>query len=263
MNKIIEEFFQRLDAAKSRLLMLDYDGTLSPFRTERDKAYPYAGVEQRLNILIAAKNTRVVIISGRALDDLKPLLRLDVYPELWGSHGFERLDVNGGYLPGKLTEEQKKGLKIAQNHIIDNDLEEYMEVKPVSVAIHYRGMNSEKALEIEHKIVHNWNRLKHDFSLTWSRFNGGLELKTKGVNKGDAIREIFQDCSENTVAAYLGDDLTDEDAFRALPETALGILVSAEDRPTAASARITPPAELLNFLDGWIKIETIQKHSTG
>ncbi len=257
MNKLLEEFFKRLKTAKSRLLLLDYDGTLAPFRTEREKAFPYPGIEERLNILIATKKTRVVIISGRAITDLKPLLKLKVYPEIWGSHGFERLDKNGRYLPGKLTEEQKKGLEIASNHIADNDLEEYLEVKPASVAIHYRGLNSEKALEVEDKIVHNWNRLKQEYSLNWSRFNGGLELRAGGVDKGDAVREVFQDCSKNTLAAYLGDDLTDEDAFRVLPETAIGILVSAEERSTAASVRITPPDELLTFLDWWIKIETV------
>ncbi|HDZ13016.1 MAG TPA: hypothetical protein ENH53_12490 [Bacteroidetes bacterium] len=77
-NLILEPFFNDLKNAPPEkwLLMLDYDGTLAPFRIEREQAVPYSGVREILNRLILSKQTQVVIISGRAIADLIPLLGL-------------------------------------------------------------------------------------------------------------------------------------------------------------------------------------------
>ena len=98
-----------------------------------------------------------------------------------------------------------------------------------------------------------------EFNLEYSEFDGGVELNIPGVNKGTAIKEIFSVYPNQTVGAYLGDDLTDEDAFKALPETAMGVLVRKEPRDTAAAVRITPPEELLAFLNRWIEIDQKSK----
>ena len=93
------------------------------------------------------------------------------------------------------------------------------------------------------------------FCLDYSDFYGGVEFIIPGVIKVTAVNEIFAIYPYQTVGAYLGDDLTDEDAFRALPETALGVLVRKEPGDTAAAVRITPPEGLLAFLDRWIEID--------
>lgn len=235
--------------------MLDYDGTLAPFRPERDLAVPYPGIEERLERLIASETTRVIIVSGRAIDDLKPLLKLNKLPEIWGSHGWERLDAAGQYRLGRVDPEPAAGLKKARELVTVNNLEQYLEVKPVSLAIHRRDVAEDKVVEIERIIVDNWDRLADEYDLVLDNFDGGWELKVPGSTKGDVVGRILGEHSPDTPAAYLGDDLTDEDAFRALPPTALGILVRTEPRPSAASVHITPPVELLEFLDRWINLE--------
>ena len=106
----LESFFNNLASAQKRALMLDYDGTLAPFRVEREKAVPYPGVRETLNRLVSAGRTRVVIISGRRVRDLVPLIGLDVTPEIWGSHGLERLTRDNEYKLIELTEAAKQGL---------------------------------------------------------------------------------------------------------------------------------------------------------
>ncbi len=255
MAEELDNFFKRLSQADSRLLLLDYDGTLAPFRKQRDKALPYAGVEERLDRIISLDKTNVVIISGRAIEDLKPLLKLRKWPEIRGSHGRERLTAEGEYSITKIDEHPTRGLAEATKFIYDNHLDEFLETKPASVAIHYRGVESKKILEIRQKILNNWRKVGAKFNLEYSDFDGGVELKIPGVNKGTAVNEIFAVYPYQTVGAYLGDDLTDEDAFRALPETALGVLVRKEPGDTAAAVRIRPPEELLAFLDRWIRID--------
>lgn len=258
MTEKLDSFFKELSQTDSRLLLLDYDGTLSPFHSERDKAYPYEGVEERLDKIISLNKTNVVIISGRAIDDLKPLLRLKKYPEMWGSHGRERLTTEDEYSIKKPDGLSAKGFERAVKFIRDNKLDEYMELKPASIAIHFRGVDSKKVLEISQKVLDNWSRVGAEFNLVIDEFDGGLELKIRGVNKGTAVKEIFAVYPSHTIGAYLGDDLTDEDAFKALPKRILGILAKEVNRETAAQMRIKPPKELLSFLDRWIEIDENQ-----
>lgn len=92
----LEPFFLRLQSASSRVLLLDYDGTLAPFRTDVRKALPYPGVLELLDSIMAA-STRVVVLSGRWTRDLIALLCLKQLPEIWGTHGSERLTSEGRY----------------------------------------------------------------------------------------------------------------------------------------------------------------------
>lgn len=257
MDNILDTFFSKLAISDSCLLLLDYDGTLAPFRVERDKAFPYDGVTERLVYLVSSGKTRLIIISGRQIDDLKRLLKLKKMPEIWGSHGWERLSADGTYTLRQADESKLEGLKEALLFIENNGLKKFVEIKPVSLAIHFRGVDSDKALEIKRKILHNWNRIKKERRLFWSEFDGGLELRLPGFNKGNVVREIIRDYPADTLVAYLGDDQTDEDAFSALPNNGLGVLVRKEPRPTAAQTTITPPGELLKFLDRWIEIEKL------
>ncbi|MBN2225950.1 MAG: trehalose-phosphatase [candidate division Zixibacteria bacterium] len=256
MSKVLDRFFAGLQTAQYGLLLLDYDGTLAPFREKRDEAIPYPGVENRLDELIASKTTTVVIISGRAIRDLKPLLHLKTYPEIWGSHGWEHCDKDGVYTLRRADPESLRKLAEAKKYIEDSNLTRYLEEKPVSLAIHYRGVDPDKTLEIKHKISHHWEELLAGSQLTCAEFDGGLELKLPRFTKGDVVKGILERYPKPPVTAYLGDDLTDEDAFRALPESGVGVLVRTEQRPSAAKAWIQPPDAMLAFLDRWLKIDS-------
>ncbi len=252
MDQVIEDFLSRTAGLDYGLLMLDYDGTLAPFRKERDEAFPYDGVEERLEKLISLDKNRVIIISGRAVDHLKPLLKLNSLPEIYGSHGWEHLSAEGEYSLRKAENNQLNILNMARKYILENGWQDYLEVKPVSIAIHFRGVENDKMVAIKERIFHHWEELTQQSSLNYSEFDGGMELKLPGFNKGDVVRNIVNDCHSESAIAYLGDDLTDEDAFDALPDNALGILVGKQARETLAKARIDPAKDLLIFLDRWI-----------
>jgi trehalose-phosphatase len=257
LNKILDTFFEKLPRAESRLLLLDYDGTLAPFQIELDQAFPYDGVEDRLEYLVSSKKTRVIIISGRRIDDLKKLLRLKKLPEIWGSHGWERFSSDGHYSLRPAEKTKIEGLEKAFQFVVNNGFTDYAEKKPVSLAVHFRGVDNDKALEIKKKILHNWETIGPERGLYWSEFDGGIELKVPGFNKGDVVKEIIQNHPADTAVAYLGDDKTDEDAFKVMRNIGLGVLVRKEPRPTAARIIIKPPEELLKFLDRWIEIDKL------
>lgn len=248
----LDGFFNNLKKARTGLLMLDYDGTLAPFRVEREKAEPYPGIRERLAKLGTAEKTRLVIISGRALDTLKKLLKLETLPELWGCHGAERYHPRDGYrliLPNNM----RRGLEEVRAWADDSGMSAYLETKPAGCAFHWRGLADNLIEEIKAKIETKWQHNLEKFGLTFHNFDGGIELRPGNINKGTAVNEILARTDDESAIAYLGDDVTDEDAFKNLGEKALKVLVRDQPRPTAADIRITPPAELIEFLDRWLE----------
>jgi trehalose-6-phosphatase len=82
-------------------------------------------------------------------------------------------------------------------------------------------------------------------------FEGGIELRARGRNKADAVSDVLARSSPDAVCAYLGDDVTDEDAFAGIRGRGLAVLVAPELRRTGAHLWLRPPAELEWFLDRW------------
>lgn len=234
--------------------MLDYDGTLAPFRRERDKAILYPGIGDVLEQIMASGNTRMVIISGRAVADLVPLLGLRNIPEIWGSHGWERRGRDGSYSLLPASESHLKGLADADFLIEKMDFGDYREEKPRSVALHWRGISEEEIAAVRKFSRAELSPIAGTYGLDLKHFDGGLELCVPGKNKGDVVRAIIDESPADSFFAYLGDDLTDEDAFEAIADHGLGVLVCTEKRLTKAKLQLIPPEELLDFLNKWNQV---------
>jgi len=247
-----DDFWTRVARAPQRLLLLDYDGTLAPFVADRDKAFPYPGVRELLDEIQTLQQSRLAIVTGRAVADMPPLLKLAELPEIWGCHGWERCLANGEVLQGDLPVAAEGGLQRAWSWACEAGFEAYLERKPASVAAHWRGLDDETRGRLQRQVDENWSSFKASAGLELHPFDGGLELRCPGRTKGDAVRELKRESPPGTLTAYLGDDLTDEDAFAALGEGDLGILVRSEPRASAAICRLAPPDELIAFLQAWI-----------
>lgn len=263
------DWWRQIDRVSRSVLMLDYDGTLSPFVRDRMQATLYPGVEERLRRLIAAPRTRVVLISGRAARELWSLLPGNLSVEIWGSHGRERLLPDGRYTATPLTSAQQQCLASLEAELHRRGFASVIEKKIGSLAMHTRGLDDAVAEQIT-SIGHNFYCTLRDGQcadtsqrpgLEWLPFDGGIELRGAGCSKATAVENILVQELPGTPAAYLGDDLTDEDAFAALrargPENpTLCVLVRPELRSSLADLWLTPPEELLAFLDRWLDIVT-------
>jgi len=247
----IDRFFQRVGRARERVLLLDYDGTLAPFHKRPERAEPYPRVAQLLRDLSRRCATRIVIVSGRRLADLRgPLARIP-HDEAWASHGWERFTACGdrmGYEPPRGAQRQLQLAEAPARSLAMHGAR--IERKVASVAVHWRGMQPGAAERVRELLAHAWRGLAMD-ELALLEFDGGVELRARGRDKGDAVREILASCGPDAACAYLGDDLTDEDAFGAIRERGLGVLVRPELRDTHAQLWIAPPRELIAFLERW------------
>jgi trehalose-phosphatase len=247
----LKYFWQKLHDASQRVLLLDYDGTLAPFQTERDKAFPYPGVRDILKTIQASGQTRLIIISGRAVADLLPLLGLENIPEIWGSHGFERRLPDGSVKSQNIEPKSQQYLKKAYSWIKEHGYINDCEIKPASLAFHWRRREKNERLHLEKTVRNAWASFTKDGELSIHRFDGGLELRYDSFNKGEAVKQILSEYDTEIVVAYLGDDLTDEDAFKALKGKGLSVLVRDTYRDTLADCWLAPPDELLDFLNNW------------
>jgi trehalose-phosphatase len=232
--------------------MLDYDGTLGPFTVDRDNAVPYPGVAEMLDKLTSNGGSRLIVISGRPIALLKRLLNMKNQPEMWGCHGAERLSADGRYSSISLPDSVKELFSSIESWVVENGFDDNLEIKPFGLAFHWREAGSVRQREIEAAVRSTWEgRLaEEDFEL--KEFDGGLEARNRHRNKSNAVRSILSDYHDDFAAAYLGDDHTDEDAFKALGEKGLKILVHADPRPTAADIILSPPDELMDFLAAWL-----------
>jgi len=245
-------FFDRLTAHPASALALDYDGTLAPFHIERNAAVPWPGVRMAIQTILASRQTRIVLISGRQAEEVRDLLGVDPPPEIWGIHGRQRLFPDGHAKMAPLRRSDEQGLEEATAWLRSHDYLRYAESKPGSIAVHWRGLAAGQLAVLGPTVHAAFAPIAERSGMSLLEFDGGLELRPLEPNKGSAVRTLLGELPAGTPFAFLGDDTTDEDAFLALRDTdALTVLVRPEWRPTNAQLWIRPPEQLLSFLQEW------------
>jgi trehalose-phosphatase len=126
-----------------------------------------------------------------------------------------------------------------------------LEEKLASVAVHWRGLAGEPARALQRQASARLESFACVNDLEVLPFDGGIELRAVGCNKQYAVKAVLSETSDDSVVAYLGDDITDEDAFRAVKTRGIGVLVRPEFRKTEADVWLRPPHELIEFLQHW------------
>lgn len=165
--------------------------------------------------------------------------------EVWGCHGGERFLPSGELHTLPLTSAQRAALERASEIALALLPERRVEKKPLSVAFHLRSLSYDIGYQLKELLD-----TLCDCGLGLMPFDGGLELRITSCTKAMAVETIIAEEGDAAVA-YLGDDLTDEDAFSAIRE---GIIGPRATRMAPHNCRRVdnPPEELLSFLDRWI-----------
>ena len=259
----LSNFLASVAGSPQSILLLDFDGTLAPFRKDPAKVKPWSSVVTLLDAIQASGRTRLALVSGRPAQDVSAKLGLSVPTEVWGLHGAERLFPDGHMEFEKLPLRKQILLNAARTALQESGLTVHsgirIETKWNAVAAHFRGLTAHAASVAMEKVrtillpfVENRNSDNSpESSLEMLVFDGGIELRA-GRHKGDAVRQLLAESAPGTPAAYLGDDTTDENAFEAIADQGLSILVRRQWRPTAADLWIRPPEGLRQFLRGWL-----------
>lgn len=249
----LDSFFRLFVEGANPFLLLDYDGTLAPFRVNRFEALPYAGMPELLRRIQRQGRTRMAIVTGRPAKEIAPLLGLEPALEVWGLHGAERLYPDGRRELQVAGVEAQRNLDELRELLLRDNLGGLFEDKPNAAVMHWRGASPQKAKLIEKRTRKLFEPLAQSDGLSLLEFEAGLELRV-GRDKGGAVEAILDEAEAKAPVAFLGDDLTDEAAFRAvnaIGARGLSALVRRERRESAAAIWLRPPEEVRAFLSRW------------
>jgi trehalose-phosphatase len=239
-------------------VFLDYDGTLTPIVDRPDQAVLSDATRQVVAEL--SRRFPTTIVSGRGREDVERLVGLETL-HYAGSHGFdisgpgndgeERIEhqVAAGTEP--IVEEVSRGLKAALDTIEGT----VVEPKRFTVAVHYRMVSEADRPRVERAVD---EALQKHPELRKAHGKKVFELRPAfDWDKGKAILWLLEALDldhPDVVPLYLGDDTTDEDAFRALRNRGVGIVVTRAPRPTAADYQLQDPLEVREFLERLARI---------
>ncbi len=252
-SEAASRFFAQVSEAQQPLLVCDYDGTLAPFHDDKMQALPAEGVEQELQ-RIAEGRSALAFVTGRPAQELICLLPLAARCEIWGMHGREHRTAAGVSRLLEPTAAQKQALDAAEATLRDLNLGAAVERKVASVALHWRlaPVGSRHREELETAANKAFAPHADQDALALLPFDGGLELRADDHTKGHATAALLRAVPDPSASAYLGDDTTDEDAFREIVAAGgLPLLVREPSRLSHARYVVTPPAGLLAFLRAW------------
>ena len=249
--------------AREPVVFLDYDGTLSPIVADPGAAALVDGARQALECLAA--QCPVVILSGRDLADIRSRVAI---PGIWyaGSHGFELTEPDGAYHRNEAAAAAVgvlEGAAAELSQILAEVPGVRVEHKRFAVAVHYRQVAPEHIDEI----VSATHKLGQRDSLRVTNGRMLVELRPDiDWDKGTTLAWIRDriDAQGCLLPIYIGDDLTDEDAFDAVQFDGIGIVVRHDedsDRKTAAHFALQSPDHVCEFLQrgaNWLA----NKHQT-
>ena len=250
----------RPKASHHLLLLLDYDGTLTPIvKTPREAKFP---PKTRALVKRLSKHPLVTlaVISGRQLENVKKMVRLPrlIYS---GNHGLEL--KGGGYeflnpkarKATKALESISKQLKKELAHIPNALIED----KQLTLSVHYRLVSKRKIAlvkRIVHRISKPWRKRK---LVRLTRGKCVIEVRPNTTwDKGAVVEWLAKQVEQKTkpkklFPIYIGDDVTDESAFRAVNRLkGASFLVRERARKTSAQYRITSASNVARFL-GWVE----------
>jgi len=234
------------------VVLSDFDGTLTSF--DVDPSTPRLGEDTRraLERLAARQDVTVGLVSGRRVDDLAERTQLPGHVYLAGLHGLEIRHGDHAWRHPDLADSRDITDRVAAAiaAAVSGIPGVRLEHKRLSLTVHVRAVEPPRrcdALRLAREAAQPWLESGALKSLDAS---AAFELLPNiAWNKGDAVRWIVDDVESRerrkTWCIFFGDDVTDEDAFRAVRD---GVTVVVGQRPSRAHLRLKSPADVAAVL---------------
>ena len=243
------EVLQRIATADKIELFLDYDGTITPIVETPEKARLLKSTKEILQQLSKLPKYQITIISGRAIDDIRSLVGIASINYV-GNHGYEMM-VPGVEIENLASPGYYDLLNSLKNEINNKLIDfpgAFIEDKGVTISIHYRQVNPDQAVILEHVL---YRMTQPGFESNKIRFNMGkkvFEIRPPlDWDKGKAVEWILE--KQNGFPIYIGDDTTDEDAFFALKDKGITVYVGSQYREfSCAQYFLNSTDEVIKFL---------------
>lgn len=244
MEKIREQYVR----AQNRLIFLDYDGTLTPFRAKPGQAEPDGELIDLLRRLTADPKNQVVIISGRDCHTLEKwlgTLPVDIIAE----HGVWLKKYGQGWTTIRtMDNDWKDNIRPVMDLHVSRTPGSLIEEKDYSLVWHYRRVETGLGEMRARELASHLSYLVANTQLQVMEGEKVVEVKNLAVNKGTATTRWLEYYPAECIIA-IGDDRTDEDIFHVMPENAVTIKVgSKRSRAKYNTPSYTTVRALLNSL---------------
>lgn len=232
-------------AAQKRLLFLDYDGSLVPFSEDYKTAAPPKSLLSLLHDLCSDPRNEVVLISGRAPDDLKNWFG-ELPISLVAEHGaaMKKAEHKSWRTLEKVDTEWKQSVRPILEKYTARTPKARLEVKPHSLVWHYRAASPYYAQKHAVTLKRILRPILKNYGLQLMQGNKALEIKNPLINKGEAARGWLK--RDYDFVLSVGDDATDEELFAVLPDWAYSIKVGRGR--TAARYRLADSSKTVKLL---------------
>jgi trehalose-phosphatase len=227
------------------LLCLDYDGTVSEITPAAANARPVEGIRTSIEgIAGASKQACVAIVSGRRIEEVKRLLGISSGVLFSGVHGLEFTDANGeaSFIP-EVAECEPELARVRQ-WLLSNVPDSrgfWIEDKVAAVGLHYRQADASEGAELCGRFSKFVSANAPGLKLVQLKMIA--EAMPRCATKARAVELLKARKPRAFATIYCGDDSTDEDAFAALGEDDVSVLIGAP-RVTRAVYRLPDPAAL-------------------
>ena len=251
----LQVILPRLIAAEWCALLLDYDGTLTPLVTDPATAHLSPAMQQILTALVQHPRYQVAIVSGRALADLQGRAAgLALY--MAGNHGLQIVGPETTYCHPEAVQLQPLLQTLAR--ALQQELETipgaWVEDKGLTLSVHIREVPTAYVPLVQRLVLRVLRPALEARTLALRTGKAVLEVRPAiQWDKGRALRWIVEHmCLSRSASGmfpvYIGDDETDEDAFRALGAAGLGILVGCDRLSSAAHYYVESVEQTMHFL---------------
>jgi trehalose 6-phosphate synthase/phosphatase len=212
--------------AKNRLLILDYDGTLVDFKKQIEHAFPDEELYQLLDQLGNDPKNHLAIISGRNHETMEHWFGSKKY-NLIAEHGaWSKKNQKWKHIPG-LSNAWKEEVHLLMDAFSDRTPGSFVEEKSYSLVWHYRNVQKGLGALRGNELMDNLRYMTAPHGLQLLNGNKVIEVKNTEVNKGKAALKLLDQDHYDFVLA-IGDDYTDEDIFKAVPDSAISVKVGTD-----------------------------------
>lgn len=248
---IPDALWRRVRDACERVLMLDFDGTLAPLRPRPEDAAVPPEVRALLDRIHDDGHTRLAIVSGRPAAELAERLSGLRVP-IFGAHGAEWTLPDGTAARVPLASEVVRALALAAERADEWAGAAHVERKHGALVVHARHLAGPERDALLDSCTRAWAPLAQHGALRFDRGAASAELRASAVHKGVAVRALRERAPAGALGVFVGDDLTDEDAFEAVRDWGFGVRVGPRGKPTYAQARLPECEAVPGFLARWL-----------
>jgi len=240
------EIIERYKNATSKLILLDYDGTLVNYTSIPETASLTEEITKIIKKLVRNPNTEIFIITGRSHGDIDIFLN-HIPINIIAEHG-AIIKIDGKWKNQiKVNNAWKKTIIPILNKITAQCPESYVEEKNFSLTWHYRNAEPGVGYSVSRELIYLLEKVIHPINLKVLDGNKIVEVLSDKTGKGKAVKNLFEQNNYDFILS-IGDDATDEEMFEFFLNKSVAFTIKVGEGSTSAKSKLNTINDVASLL---------------